>query len=89
MPISMPGLESTAMFTFLLACDEFFYALIFTSTLASKTAQVAIAEFIGRYTVNSSGMLANGIIAALPPVIQAFILQRYIVSGMTSGAVKG
>ena len=89
MPISVPGLVSTAMFTFLLAWDEFFYALIFTSTLASKTAPVAMAEFVGRYAVNINGMMAGGIIASLPPVILAFIFQRYIVSGLTAGAVKG
>lgn len=88
-PISAPGLISTAMFTFLLAWDEFFYALIFTSTLAAKTAPVAIAEFIGRYAVNITGMMAGGILAALPPVILAFVFQRYIVSGLTAGAVKG
>jgi len=89
MPIAVPGLVSTAMFTFLLAWDEFFYALIFTSTLAAKTMPVAMSEFIGRYAVNINGMMAGGIIAALPPVILALIFQRYIVSGMTSGAVKG
>ncbi|MGA2488588.1 MAG: carbohydrate ABC transporter permease [Anaerolineales bacterium] len=89
MPISVPGLVSTAMFTFLLAWDEFFYALIFTSTLASKTVPVAIAEFVGRYAVNINGMMAGGIMAALPPVLLAFIFQRYIVSGLTAGAVKG
>jgi len=89
MPISVPGLVSTAMFTFLLAWDEFFYALIFTNTLASKTAPVAMAEFVGRYALNINGMMAGGIIAALPPVILAFIFQRYIVSGLTAGAVKG
>ena len=89
MPISVPGLVSTAMFTFLLAWDEFFFALIFTSTLAAKTAPVAMAEFVGRFAVNINGMMAGGIIAALPPVILAFIFQRYIVSGMTAGAVKG
>jgi multiple sugar transport system permease protein len=88
-PISIPGLISTAMFVYLLAWDEFFYALIFTSTLAAKTAPVAISEFIGRYSVNTTGMMAGGILAALPPVILAFIFQRYIVSGMTAGAVKG
>ncbi len=88
-PISIPGLISTAMFVFLLAWDEFFYALIFTSTLAAKTAPVAISEFVGRYSVNITGMMAGGILAALPPVILAFIFQRYIVSGMTAGAVKG
>jgi multiple sugar transport system permease protein len=89
MPVSLPGLVSTAMFVFLLAWDEFFYALIFTSTLAAKTVPVAIAEFIGRYVVNVNGMMAGGILAAIPPVILALIFQRYIVSGMTAGAVKG
>ena len=88
-PISVPGLISTAMFVFLLAWDEFFYALIFTSTLAAKTAPVAIAEFVGRYVVNITGMMAGGIIAALPPLILALIFQRYIVRGLTAGAVKG
>jgi multiple sugar transport system permease protein len=88
-PVAVPGLISTAMFTFLLAWDEFFYALIFTSTLAAKTAPVAIAEFIGRYAVNITGMMAGGVLAALPPVILGLIFQRYVVSGMTAGAVKG
>ena len=89
MPISVPGLVSTAMFVFLLAWDEFFYALIFTSTLAAKTVPVAIAEFVGRYAVNVNGMMAGGILAAIPPVLVALLFQRYIVSGMTAGAVKG
>jgi multiple sugar transport system permease protein len=89
MPISGPGLVSTAMFVFLVAWDEFFYALIFTSTLAAKTIPVALAEFVGRYAVNITGMMAGGILAAIPPVLVALIFQRYIVSGMTAGAVKG
>ena len=89
MPISVPGLVSTAMFVFLLAWDEFFYALIFTSTLTAKTIPVALAEFVGRYAVNVNGMMAGGILAAIPPVVVALIFQRYIVSGMTAGAVKG
>ncbi len=89
MPIAVPGLVSTAMFTFLLAWDEFFYALIFTSTTAAKTTPVAISEFFGRQGVNINGLMAGGIIAALPPIILALIFQRYIISGMTAGAVKG
>jgi len=89
MPISVPGLVSTAMFVFLLAWDEFFYALIFSSTLAAKTFPVAIAEFVGRYVTNINGMMAGGILAAVPPVLVALIFQRYIVRGMTAGAVKG
>jgi multiple sugar transport system permease protein len=89
MPISLPGIISTTMFVFLVAWDEFFYALIFTSTLAAKTAPVAIAEFIGRFAVNINGMMAGGILAAVPPVVLALIFQRYIVSGLAAGAVKG
>jgi len=89
MPISIPGLISTTMFIFLVAWDEFFFALIFTSTLAAKTAPVAIAEFVGRFAVNITGMMAGGFLAAVPPVLVALIFQRYIVSGLTAGSVKG
>jgi multiple sugar transport system permease protein len=66
LPISTPGLISTALFVFLLSWDEFFFALIFTSTIASKTVPVAIAEFTGRYVVDISGMMAGGVLAAIP-----------------------
>lgn len=89
LPISTPGLISTGLFIFLLAWDEFFFALIFTSTTISKTAPVAIAEFTGRYAVDITAMMAAGVIAALPPVILALVFQRYIVSGLSAGAVKG
>ena len=71
------------------AWDEFFFALIFTSTLAAKTVPVAIAEFTGRYVVDISGMMAGGVLAAIPPVVLALVFQRYIVRGLTAGAVKG
>lgn len=89
LPVSAPGLITTGLFVFMLAWDEFFYALIFTSTLAAKTVPVAISEFVGRYVVNITGMMAGGILAALPPVLMALIFQRYIVRGLTAGSVKG
>lgn len=88
MPISAPGLVSTGLFIFLLAWDEFFYALIFTSTLSAKTAPVVIAEFVGRYVTDITAMMAGGVLAAIPPILLALIFQRYIVSGLTAGAVK-
>lgn len=88
-PISAPGLVSTALFVFLLAWDEFFFALIFTSTVNAKTVPVAIAEFTGRYAVDITAMMTGGVLAALPPVLLALLFQRYIVSGMTAGAIKG
>jgi multiple sugar transport system permease protein len=88
-PISSPGLVSTGLFVFLLSWDEFFYALIFTSSLAAKTVPVALAEFVGRYVTDVNAMMAGGIVAAIPPVLMALIFQRYIVRGLTAGAVKG
>lgn len=89
LPTSTPGLVSTALFVFLLSWDEFFYALIFTSSLGAKTVPVALAEFVGRYVTDINAMMAGGIVAALPPVIMALLFQRYIVSGLTAGSVKG
>lgn len=89
LPLASPGIVSTALFIFLLAWDEFFFALIFTSTVAAKTVPVAIAEFTGRYAVDITAMMAGGVLAALPPVILALVFQRYIVSGLSAGAVKG
>lgn len=89
LPISAPGLVSTMIFVFLTAWDEFFFALIFTSTVSAKTVPVAIAEFTGRYVVDVGGMMTGGVLAAIPPVLIALIFQRYIVSGLTAGAVKG
>jgi multiple sugar transport system permease protein len=89
MPISAPGLVSTGLFVFLTAWDEFFFALILTSTINAKTVPVAIAEFTGRYVVDVGGMMTGGVLAAIPPVLLSLIFQRYIVSGLTAGAVKG
>lgn len=88
-PISAPGIISTALFVFMLSWDEFFYALIFTSSLGAKTVPVALAEFAGRYVTDVNAMMAGGIAAAIPPVILALIFQRFIISGISAGAVKG
>jgi len=89
LPIARPGVFATMMFGFLLAWDEFLYALILTSTPNAKTVPVAIAEFTGRHSVDFGLIAAGGVLAAVPPVLLAIAFQRYVVSGLTSGAVKG
>jgi multiple sugar transport system permease protein len=89
LPLARPGLLATALFGFLLAWDEFLYALIFTSSDTSKTIPVAIAEFTGRNAVDFGMIATGGIVASLPPLAIAFLFQRYIVGGLASGAVKG
>jgi multiple sugar transport system permease protein len=89
LPLAMPGVLTTAMFGFLLAWDEFLYALIFTSTTNAKTIPVAIAEFTGKFSSDFGLIAAGGVLASVPPLILALAFQRYIVGGLTSGAVKG
>lgn len=88
-PLSLPGFVATGIFTFMMAWDEFFFALIFTSSYNAKTVPVAIAEFTGRHAIDYTAMTTGGILAAIPPVILALIFQRFIIKGLTSGAVKG
>jgi multiple sugar transport system permease protein len=89
LPVARPGLFATIMFAFLLAWDEFLYALIFTSTNNAKTIPVAIADFSGRYSTDFGLVAAGGLIASVPPVLLAIAFQRYVVGGLSSGAVKG
>ncbi len=89
LPLSLPGLVTTVIFAVLLSWDEFFYALILTSSLHAKTISVAISEFSGQHMIDYGMMAAGGVLASLPPVIIAFLLQKYIIPGLTAGAVKG
>lgn len=88
LPLARPGLISAGLLGFLGAWDEFFYSLIITSSPAAKTIPVALSEFTGRYSLDFGLMAAGGVIAALPPVLIALGLQRYITSGLTAGAIK-
>jgi multiple sugar transport system permease protein len=89
LPLAAPGLGATAIFTLLNAWDEFFFALIFTSTYAAKTLPVALAEFIGRHSVNWGLLVTGGFIASLPPIVLSLMFYRYIVSGLSAGGLKG
>ena len=89
LPLSLPGVITAVLFGVILAWDEFLYALIFTSSTAAKTLPVAISEFTSRHAVDFGLMAAGGIIAALPPLLLAFALQRYLIAGLTAGSVKG
>lgn len=89
LPSAKPGIFAAMMFGFILSWDEFLYALIFTSSNTSKTIPVAIAEFSGKHSTDFGLVAAGGVIAALPPVVLAIMFQRYVVSGLTAGGIKG
>lgn len=87
-PIARPGAIATGILAFLMSWDEFFYSLIFTSSLTSKTMPVAIAEFNGKFTIDYGMISVAGILGSLIPVLVTVIFQKYIVMGMTAGGVK-
>lgn len=89
LPLSAPGLAATAIFTFLNAWDEFFFALIFTDTYKAKTLPVALSEFTSKHTIDFGLLMSGGVVANILPVVIALSMQRYIVRGLTAGGVKG
>jgi len=89
LPIASSGLAATTIFAFILSWNEFFYALQLTSTLASKTLPFVITEFSSKFGADYIMTSTGGVIASLPPVLLALIFQKYIISGLTAGAVKG
>lgn len=88
-PLARAGIATTALFAVLLAWDEFFYSLLFTSNVDAKTLPVTIADFAGGKATDFGLIAAAGLLTALPPVLLSFILQRALVSGLTAGGVKG
>jgi multiple sugar transport system permease protein len=89
LPLARAGIATSALFAILLAWDEFFYALLFTSNSDAKTLTVTIADFAGGRATDFGLVAAAGLLTALPPVLIAALLQKSLVSGLTAGGVKG
>lgn len=89
LPLSKPGLAASGLFAFVIAWNEFFTAFILSSTLNSKTLSVIVAEFSSKVGVDYVAMATAGVLASIPPVLVAMVFQRYIIQGLTAGAVKG
>jgi multiple sugar transport system permease protein len=87
-PAAAPGLVAAAMFAFMTAWNDYLFAVILTSTIASKTMPVVVAGFATDVTTERTLMAASGVLAVVPPLVLAFFFQRLIVQGLTSGAVK-
>jgi len=87
LPLAGPGLVSVMIFAFIAAWNEYLYAFIFTNA-AAKTLPVLIGEFSTKLGLEYLRIAAAGVLASLPPVLLALIFQRFIVRGLTAGAVK-
>jgi multiple sugar transport system substrate-binding protein len=90
LPVARPGIVATAIFCFLVSWNEFIFALILTGTPKAQTIPVIIAGFLVQLRFYDYGpMFAASVLAVLPPVIITLGFQRYLVSGMLSGSLKG
>ncbi len=89
MPLARPSLVAVILFTFLASWNEFLLALMFTQTPASQTLPIIVASFTSDFTISFSFINAAGVLAIVPPIMLALVFERYIVAGLTTGAVKG
>jgi len=87
--VAKPGLFVTALFSFMTNWDEYMYAMTFISTPEKKTIQVGMKDFVGEYGTEW-GMMMTAVTLSLIPVFIFFaIVQKHLVTGLSSGAVKG
>lgn len=89
LPLTKSGLVTAATFAFITAWNEFVYANLLTSSPENKTIQIGIRYFTNQFTTDYVSMYAAIIISIAPSIIMYIIFQKQVMSGLTSGAVKG
>ena len=89
LPLSTPAIVVTALFSFTLSWNEFLYALTFTSNAASQTVTVGLTSTVAEDVFFWGVMMAASFLIAIPPVVLYLVGQRWVVRGLTAGAVKG
>jgi multiple sugar transport system permease protein len=88
LPAAAPGLVATFVYAFLFAWDE----LLFVASLTQHNAEtipIGIRNFIGNYQERTAQLMAAGVVSTLPVLIAFFVTQRWLIKGITAGAVKG
>jgi len=88
LPAAAPGLVATFVYAFLFAWDELLFVAALTQSNA-ETIPIGIRNFIGNYNSNYDQLMAASVVATIPVVIAFYAVQRWLVRGITAGAVKG
>ncbi|CAG0943001.1 Trehalose transport system permease protein SugB [Anaerolineae bacterium] len=88
LPISGPGIVTGSILSFVFSWNNFMFSIVL-ATNKTKTVPVAIYNFISYAQIDWGGLMAAAVLITLPVLILALITQRYIVAGLTAGAVKG
>jgi len=87
-PLARAGVIGTGMLAFIRAWNEFLFALILTKGPERAPITVGLAELFGQYSINWNGIMAITTLAVFPLLVVFIFVQRYVISGITSGAVK-
>lgn len=87
-PISLPGIVSVGVYTFMLAWNEFLFALTLTRTNEMRTVPVGIQLLMGQHSFEWNQMMAMSVLGSLPVLILFLVFQRYFITGMAAGSVK-
>ena len=88
LPLVAPGLVATTLFSFVFTWNEFLFALLLTRKVV-RTLTVMVPSLVGGHEILWGEIAASGIVAIIPGILLALLLQRYLVRGLTLGAVKG
>jgi multiple sugar transport system permease protein len=88
-PLAGPGIASAAIFAFLTCWNEFALASQLTRSVNSKTLPVGLLDYTAEFTIDWRGMCALAVVMVIPALTLTFIVQKHLVGGLTSGAVKG
>jgi multiple sugar transport system permease protein len=87
-PISIPGLVSVGIYTFMIAWNEYLFALTLTRTEEMRTVPIGIQLLMGQHSYEWNEMMAMSILGCLPVLVLFLFFQRYFIGGMTAGSVK-
>ncbi|CAN5656102.1 carbohydrate ABC transporter permease [soil metagenome] len=88
MPLSAPGIIATAIYTFIIAWNEYLYAVTFINSKEKLTLPVGLQRFFSEFVTNWPGLMAAAFIMSVPVVVLFLVLQKYFVRALTEGAVK-
>lgn len=89
LPLTLPGIAATLGFVFTAAWSELLFALMLISGNDASTFPVGLLSFVSKFAVNFGQMMAAGVLALIPACFFFLLIQRYLVQGLTAGAVKG
>ncbi len=88
-PLAGPGIASAGIFAFLTSWNEFALASQLTRSINSKTLPVGLLDYTSEFTIDWRGMCALAVVMIVPALALTFLVQKHLVGGLTSGAVKG